>query len=48
MISSKNNAFYTYYYSFGDKALEELEKDSAYLKQELGDKGYETLRQYFA
>jgi len=48
MISSKTKALFSYYATFGKKAVEEIEKDADFIKDELGAKGYNNLKQYFA
>ena len=47
MFAGKMKAFYAYYYSLGENALDELSKDREYVVGHLGDKGYETLKEYF-
>ncbi len=47
MIADKTKAFYSYYYSLGEDALEELVKDRKYVEDNIGIKGYETLKRYF-
>ena len=48
MIADKTKAFYGYYYSLGQDALKELEKDAEYVTEHLGVKGYQSLRGYFS
>ena len=48
MIADKTKAFYGYYYSLGEGALQELEKDAEYITEHIGTKGYQTLREYFS
>jgi DNA polymerase III alpha subunit len=47
MISDKTKAFYSYYYSLGEKAKSELMSDRQFVESHLGTKGYEMLMRYF-
>ena len=47
MKTDKVKAFYSYYYSLGEDALNEVEKDMAYIVAHIGEDGYEGLRRYF-
>ena len=47
MISDKTKAFYSYYYSLGANALQELKNDKQYVVANIGQKGYENLMRYF-
>ncbi len=47
MIADKTRAFYSYYYSLGEGAVAEMEKDRKYIEENIGEKGYESLMRYF-
>ena len=47
MIADKTRAFYSYYYSLGENAVAEMEKDRKYIEENIGEKGYESLMRYF-
>ena len=47
MLSDKTKTFYSYYYAFGEDALDELKKDKQYVVENIGEKGYENLVRYF-
>lgn len=47
MIADKTKSMYSYYYSFGKGASEEMQKDKDFIVEHLGEKGYETLLRYF-
>lgn len=47
MMSGKFKAFYKYYYSLGDDALSEMQKDREYILENIGDDGYNGLLRYF-
>ena len=47
MIVGKTKSMYSYYYSFGKDAAEEMQKDKDFIIEHLGKKGYETLLRYF-
>ena len=47
MIVDKTKSMYSYYYSFGKGASEEMQKDKDFIIEHLGKKGYETLLRYF-
>lgn len=47
MVSSKTKAFYSYYYSLGENAKAEIEKDRDMIISEIGENGYNNLIGYF-
>lgn len=47
MYSGKIQAFYEYYYSLGDKANAEIQKDRQFILDNVGEKGYYFLKRYF-
>ncbi len=47
MIADKTKSMYSYYYSFGKDAPEEMQKDKDFIVEHLGKQGYETLLKYF-
>ncbi len=47
MVANKTRAFYSYYYSLGENALSELQKDRQYVIDNIGQNGYDYLLRYF-
>ena len=48
MIAEKTKALYSYYYSLGEDALKELQRDRDYVEGNIGASGYNSLLRYFS
>lgn len=47
MYAGKIKALYSYYYSLGEDALKEMQKDKQFITDNVGENGYDTLARYF-